>query len=216
MNNNALGTNLQADEIAALQARLLEVLGEEILYYTGGKSSSVPVETAQSLFESMLYCVKAYLDTLPDPYAALKTADTQQLFVQGLYLVRQYVEESKQLWEEAKNSRVNTDLMAYNHTLDDYFREFFKSYDPRFQAQITPGMGFLDYPLYRDRTDLTGILYIRNYLNELIEENKFCARYGKNRIRSLLFTHGARHHLDYRLLLVNLKELLLEEEEKLP
>lgn len=214
MNNHTLETSLQAEEIAALQSRLLELLGEEILYYTGGKSSSVPAETAQSLFESMLYCIKAYLGTLPDPYATLKTVDVQQLFVQGLYLVRQYEEESRQLWEEAKKTRVDTDLMVYNHTLDDYFREFFKSYNPRFQAHIIPGMGFLDYPLYRDDTDATGILYIRSYLNELIKENKFCAQYGKNHIRALLFTHGAKHHLDYRIMLVNIMELLLEEEKQ--
>lgn len=214
MNNPALGTYLQAEEIAKLQFRMLEVLGEEILYYTGGNSSSVPVETAQSLFESMLYCTKAYLDTLPDPYAVLKTVDAQQLFVQGLNLVKQYVEECRILWAEAKKTRVNTDLIAYNHTLDDYFREFFKSYNPRFQAQETPGLGFLDYPLYRDDTGVTGILYIRNYLNELIEENKFCAKYGKNHIRALLLTHGVRHHLDYRVMLVNLMELILEEEKQ--
>ncbi|MGX8701268.1 DUF6179 domain-containing protein [Caproiciproducens sp.] len=210
MNSNAaIAAFLNPDEIQDVQARLLNMLSEEILRYTGYESNSVPVETAQSLFESMLYCMTAYLNTLPDPYAALRALDLQQIFFSGLELVRQYVTECRQLLKKVKATRVQTELIAYNHTIDVGIKEFFQSYDPRFHAH--EGACTIDYPLCQDDQDVTGVLYIRNYLMELLEENEFCAGYGKNYIRALLLTHGVRHHLDYREMLMNIKELILEQ-----
>ncbi|MDF1494408.1 DUF6179 domain-containing protein [Caproiciproducens sp. CPB-2] len=215
MNSNAaIAAFLNPDEIQDVQARLLNMLSEEILRYTGYESNSVPVETAQSLFESMLYCMTAYLNTLPDPYAALRALDLQQIFFSGLELVRQYVTECRQLLKKVKATRVQTELIAYNHTVDSEISLLLKGYDPRFQAQKTTelsAMANISYPLFSDDLSVTGILYIRNYLLELLEENEFCAGYGKNYIRSLLLTHGVRHRLDYREMLVNIKELILEQ-----
>lgn len=214
--NTSIGAYLNPDEIQDVQARLLNMLSEEVLRYTGYESSSVPVETAQSLFESMLYCVTAYLNTLPDPYAALRTRDLQQIFYNGLELAKQYVQESRALLKKAKQTRVETDLIAYNHTIDSEIALLLKGYDPRFKAQNTTALSTvanISYPLFKDDLSVTGILYIRNYLTELIEENEFCAGYGKNYIRALLLTHGVRHHLDYRDMQVNIKELILEQDK---
>ncbi|MBE6831827.1 MAG: hypothetical protein E7519_16625 [Ruminococcaceae bacterium] len=215
MNSNAaIAAFLNPEEIQDVQARLLNMLSEEILRYTGYESNSVPVETAQSLFESMLYCMTAYLNTLPDPYAAMRAFDLQQIFFSGLELVKQYAAECRQLLKKVKATRVQTELIAYNHTIDSEISLLLKGYDARFQAQKTTelsDMANISYPLFSDDPSVTGILYIRNYLLELLEENEFCAGYGKNYIRSLLLTHGVRHHLDYREMLVNIKELILEQ-----
>ncbi|MBW7572813.1 DUF6179 domain-containing protein [Caproiciproducens faecalis] len=214
MNNNAITAYLTPEEIQDLQGRLLTMLGEEVLRYTGYESSSVQVEKAQSLYESMLYCITAYLNTLPDPYAALRALSLQQIFFGGLELVRQYAAECKVLLKRAKDTRVQTDLIAYNHTIDSEIDLLLKGYDPRFQAQNTTAlstMANISYPLFSDDLSVTGILYIRNYLLKLIEENEFCAGYSKNYIRALLLTHGVKHGIDYRDMLVNIKELILEQ-----
>nr|WP_319489476.1 DUF6179 domain-containing protein [uncultured Caproiciproducens sp.] len=214
--NTSIGAFLNPDEIQDIQVRLMKMLSEEVLRYTHDQSNSVPVETAQSLFESMLYCITAYLSTLPDPNAALKTRDLQEVFVNGLNLIKQYVEESRALLKKAKLTRVQTDLIAYNHTIDSEIAQLLQGYDPRFKAQYTTALSTvanISYPLSKDDLSITGILYIRNYLMELIEENEFCAKYSKNHIRALLFTHGAKHHLHYRDMMVNIKDLILEEEK---
>jgi len=138
----------------------------------------------------------------------------QQIFFSGLELVKQYAAECRQLLKKVKATRVQTELIAYNHTIDSEISLLLKGYDARFQAQKTTelsDMANISYPLFSDDPSVTGILYIRNYLLELLEENEFCAGYGKNYIRSLLLTHGVRHHLDYREMLVNIKELILEQ-----
>ncbi len=210
--NSSLTAFLSPEEIAAVQSRMMQLLSEEILKYTHDQSSSVPVETAQSLFESMLYCVTAYLDTLPDAAVALKTRDLEKLYRCGLDLIKQYVIECQALLIKVKATRVQTDLIAYNNTIDQCFDEFFESYNPRFEAQNT--VTCIDYPLLKDDMSVTGILYIRNYLTELLKENKFCAQFSKNHIRSLLLTHGVKHHLDYRDMLINIPELILEQSKE--
>jgi hypothetical protein len=209
--NTSLASFLHPEEVAAVQARLMQMLSEEILYYTNGKSSSVPAEAAQSLLESMLYCITAYLDTLPEPQSALKTRDLGELYQNGLNLVKQYIEDAKKLLKEVKATRVQTDLIAYNNTVDSAIDEFLQCYNPRFEAQSTTAL--IDYPLSKDDMSITGILYILNYLTQLKKENAFCAKYSKNHIRALLFSHGAKYHLDYREMLVNIPEIILEHEK---
>lgn len=212
-NNTSLAAFLKPEEVAAVQSRMMQMLGEEILYYTHGQSSSVSVETAQSLLESMLYCITAYLNTLPEPAAALTTRDLGELYQKGLDLINQYVKECETLLAEVKATRMQTDLIAYNNTVDSEIDELLQHYDPRFAAQNTTplsAMAIISYPLSKDDMSITGIVYIKNYLTQLKSENKFCAKYSKNHIRSLLLTHGIKHHLDYRDMLINIPELILE------
>ncbi len=208
MNSNSLATYLSAEEIGAVQLGVMQLLSEEILQYTNYQSSSVRTETAQNILESMLYSITAYLDTQSDPAAVLRTQQLKELRRKGLNLLKQYVEECRVLLKEVKATRTPTELIAYNNTIDDAFDEFFKSYDPQFDAQNTAAM--IDYPLLKDDQSVTGIVYIKNYLTQLKSENVFCAGYSKNYIRSLLLTHGLKHHLDYREMLINIPELILE------
>jgi hypothetical protein len=75
-------------------------------------------------------------------------------------------------------------------------------------------MAFIEYPLLKDDASITGIIYIKNYLTQLKLENEFCAKYSKNHIRALLLTHGVKHHLDYREMLVNIPELIKEDSKQ--
>lgn len=215
MNDRTLASFLSADEISTVQLGVMQLLGEEIMQYNHMQSSSVKVETAQSLLESMLYSITAYLDTLPEPAAALKTQNLKDLRQKGLDLLKQYIEEAKTLLKEVKATRVQTELIAYNNTIDFAIDKLLQCYDPRFEAQNTTPLSktaIIDYPLSKDNTSITGILYIKNYLIQLKKENEFCAGYSKNYIRALLLTHGVKHHLDYREMLINIPELILERQ----
>lgn len=216
-NDTSLGAFLNPEEVAEIQAHLMQMLSEEILYYTHGKSNSVSVEQAQSLFESMLYCITAYINTLADPQNALKTQNLEELYRNGLELVKQYVNDAHLLLAEAKLTRIPTDLIAYNQVIDSDIDQLLEVYDPRFGAQNTTPLSttaIIEYPLLKDDLSVTGILYIINYLTELIKENKFCEQFSQNHIRSLLFAHGAKHQLDYRELLINIPELILAQNKE--
>jgi hypothetical protein len=209
--DNFLASYLSPEETVEIQAKIMRLLSKEILYYTGGKSSSVTVETAQKLLESALYSITLYLDSQSEPYTAIKTESLEDIRQKGLELVKLKVEEAKQLLKEVRETRTPTDLIAYNGTIDVALEGFFQLYDPRFEAQSTAAV--IDYPLSKDDMSVTGILYIISYLTQLKKENEFCAKYSKNHIRALLFAHGAKHHLDYREMLVNIPEIILEYEK---
>lgn len=212
MNETALGIpRLTEEENGRFRAELLNALAEQLRRYTGGQSSSVPAEIAEQVLESMLYCASVRLSGEPDPASALREIPAEELFQSGLARVKQLTEEAKAIYREALRTRIPTELIAYNVVLDGALPGFFKTYDPEYDAHENGGLtGFPDYPLLRDDRSRGGILYMKRYLEELVRENRFCAGYRKNHIRALLLVHGRKHRLDYRELIVNIPELILE------
>lgn len=208
----------------AFRAELLDLLAEQVLRHNAGQSSSVRVETAEQIFESMLYCIRAYLEseeissgrlTEDHPPKAELTpgASPRELYRRGLELVKRETLTAKAIYREVLKTRVKTGQLAYNATLDGAIPGFFATYDPDYAAHENGALtGFPDYPLLRDDRSRGGILYMKAYLEELLLENKFCARCPVNRIRALLFVHGQKHGLDYREVIVNIPELILEHE----
>ena len=205
---------LSPEESERFRSGILWALADQLGRYTAGESSSVPEEVAEKVLESMLYCVSAELSARPDPAGALRCVSPEELFRRGCERVKAMVSDLKILYRQVLSTRIPTDLIAYNETLDGAIPGFFKTYDPEYAAHENGALtGFPDYPLLSDDQSRGGILYMKNYMEELLRENRFCARYGKNYIRSVLLLYGRSYHLDYRELLVNIPELLLEREQ---
>ena len=196
------------------RTQLLQLLAERILCYNGGKSSSILTEEAEKLLESILYCIRIYFDSAEMRDKDFAGITAQEAYRKGLQLVKDEVVQAKEIYKAVLKSRVVTDLIAYNVTLDGAIPGFFRTYDPEYGAHENGGLtGFPDYPLLcDDQSRGGGIRYMKAYLEELQRENEFCGRYRKNYIRSLLFVHGQKHRLDYREMLVNIPELILEKE----
>lgn len=214
MNESFLaGAGLSPEESERFRAGMLWALADQLGRYTAGESSSVPEEAAEKVLESMLYCVSVELSARPDPAAALREIPAAELFRRGAERVKGMTEDLKILYRQVLRTRIPTDLIAYNETLDGAIPGFFKTYDPEYAAHENGALtGFPDYPLLSDDQSRGGILYMKNYLEELLRENRFCARYKKNYIRAVLLLHGRNCHFDYRELIVNIPELLLERE----
>lgn len=207
------GAGLSEQEAEQFQKGMLWALTEQLKRYTADQSSSVPAEAAEKVFASMMYCVSAELSACPDPAGAMRSVSPDRLFRRGRERVKTMVLESEKIYLNVLESRTETDLTAYNSTLDKALPGFFKTYDPDYAAQENGALtGFPDYPLLHDDQSRGGILYIKKYLEELLRENRFCARYRKNYIRALLLLHGKKYHLNYRELFVNIPELILEQE----
>lgn len=204
---------LNAEKSEQFRSGILWALADQLGRYTAGQSSSVPVEAAEKVFESMLYCVSAELSVRPDPTAALREKSPEELFRRGVERVKGMVSDAQLLYREVLETRIQTDLIAYNATLDGAIPGFFKTYDPEYAAHENGALtGFPDYPLLNDDKSRGGVLYMKRYLEGLLRENRFCACYRKNYIRAVLLFHGRKHRLDYREMIVNIPELLLERE----
>lgn len=187
------------------------VLAEQIKCFTAGESSSVPTETAEKLFESILYTVAAYLRTVPDPGEVMQHISPRVLFQEGRRLLETEVKQARQLWAEVKKTRIPTGLIVYNATVDQAMQAFFQTYDLKYAAHENGALlGFPDYPLLEDDQSRGGILYIKQYLEQLERENEWCARFRKNQIRAVLLIYGKKYHLDYHEMIINIPEVLLE------
>ncbi|ODA41024.1 DUF6179 domain-containing protein [Desulfosporosinus sp. BG] len=197
---------LSVTEYETIQVQSLQLLAKQVQRYTGGESSSVKVETAQSIMQSILYVIGSYLKTFPEAelgLAALKQKPLLELYQHGKKLITAQLASAKQLLIDIQTDGFITDNQAYNDTIQNAIPPFFTDYDVNFAAHDTPAS--IDYPLCNDKMDLVGIEYISNYLETLCLENKFLDLFPMPAISRLLQGFND-HHKD---LLINIFGLVL-------
>jgi len=196
-------TDLKLEDIEMQSLKLLAAQTER---YTFGDSSSVKVETAQKILESIFYCIGVYLKSFQDTDVSLnvlKENPLSMLFQQGRKLIDSKFIAARQMLSIIQTDCIITDNCAYNNTVQSGIEPFFNKYDAEFTAQDAPGS--IDYPLSNDKMDLVGIEYIFNYLQKLGLENQFCKNFSAHDITNLL--QGYNDH--YQDLLINIFELVL-------
>jgi len=172
------------------------LLEERIRRYTMGDSSSVPVDTARRLLESILYCLdvqkRAGKDALPD------TAPMKTRWQSGVDASKRIAKRARLLLLQAQRTPPPLTNTGYCDTLSA-LPAFFSNYDPDFFAQEIPCS--FDYPLCQPVSDaLLGAEYIQDYLRRLLAENALLLAFSQEALLSLYETY----YIDYADLLVNL------------
>ncbi|WP_035284150.1 DUF6179 domain-containing protein [Clostridium sp. Maddingley MBC34-26] len=197
---------LNKAEIEGIQFQILEILKENVIYYTKAESCSVRVEVAEQLMLSIYYTIGVYLkskSSIRERIKLIKEDKMKELFLKGEKLLRIKLEEGKKLLEHVQKTKLKTGNIAYIETIDYGIPPFFKEYDIRFFSHEAPGS--IDYPLAIDEMDLVGIEYILDYLTKLNYENMFCSNFDNEEIQFLL--KGYDKNCDH--LLINIFELVL-------
>lgn len=196
-----LGALSDEDE-RTLQLKLWRLLSRQTEMYTMGDSSSVRIETAQALLESIQFCLNLYLKKSGNTKELLVTSDLDELFALGIKAVEEQIETGKQLYHAACVTAPEIDNISYKDTLIG-IGGFFKHYDYRYFAQ-TISCDF-DYQLCHAVEDsYQGIEFINEYLRRIIIENDFVRHFDHDRAIRLLESHCS----DYRGLLINIYEPL--------
>ncbi|MBE0501969.1 MAG: hypothetical protein IBX47_11055 [Desulfuromonadales bacterium] len=196
---------LTDSELESIQLQSLQLLAKQTERYTRGESSSVRVETAQSIMQSIFYSIGIYLKSFPDPdlsIEVLKQSSLLELYQRGRKLIETQFDSAKQLLDTVHDNSLITDNLAYNDTMKG-IPFFFSAYDLDFAAHDTPAS--IDYPLSNDKMELVGVEYIHNYLQMLFLENQFCKNFTEHDIHCLL--SGYDDH--YQDLLINIFGLVL-------
>ena len=185
------------DEIA-IQTKLWQLLARRTELYTMGDSSSVRIETAQELLQSISFCLELFLRQSRNTKKFLVSADLEEVFGQGQTVCEEKIELGKLLYNKACLTAPGIENISYRDTLTE-IGGFFKHYDYRFFAHRIPCD--IDYQLCNPvKESMLGIEYINDYLGRIIVENDFVRRFEKNRVESLLECCCP----DYRGLLINL------------
>lgn len=201
---------LSSQDVYNIQHGLIHILQELIRRYTQGKSSSVTSETAERIMASILYAVDAYAFSFEHPEEAvmsLKSTDIRHVYKEGVDRVSQCFAETKLLYREIRRNKLNVPVDAYNMTIDESLPLFIDKYGIIFDAHNT--MTSIDYPLAIDDMRLQGVYYIRQYMEHLNIETRFCRLFAERSLLKLLSDYGKVCRFDYRIELFNLFGLML-------
>ena len=189
---------LTEEDEGILQNKLWKLLARRTELYTMGESSSVRIEIAQELLQSINFCLGLYLKQSGNTKKFFVNADLEELLKQGQAVCEEKIELGKLLYNRACLTAPEIENISYRDTLKD-IGGFFKHYDYLFFAHLIPCD--IDYQLCNPvKESLQGIEYINDYLGRIIIENDFVKRFEKNKVESLLNSYCS----DYKGLLINL------------
>lgn len=198
---------LNNSDIENIQLQFISLLSYKCGRYNFGESSSIRVETAESIMKSNLYTIGLYLKSLPNPdYAVqeVKTIKISELYERGRELVNTKFQTAKYIYNLVQKNKTTTLNQSYNSTLSENgIGIFFKLYNLEYEVHESPAS--IDYQLCNPVTDLEGVEFILKYLETLYLENEFCMNFTKENIHHLLcgYEEGYKH------LLINIFEQVL-------
>lgn len=197
---------LSESRIEQIQIELVELMGKEVERYTNDESSSVPVEKAQEILQSITYSMGIFLKNTTDmtqKIDILKEMKVRDLFYKGMETVSAAKSRASALLEELQKNSRKFDNYAYQDTIHTGLPDFFHDYNIEFGAQEIPAS--FDYPSFETITDLLGVEYIEKYLKSLVLEDRFLRHFSDFSVNLLLkgFDREAEH------MLINLFELVL-------
>ena len=183
-----------------VQTELVKLLAKKTERYTGGESTSVPVETAQKLLYSVCFTLGVDFSGSSLDLDRLAGKNLTREYDQGLSRIEEKIQWGKDLWETAYLTAPAIENISLRDTLES-IGGFWKRYDYTYFAHEIPCD--IDYQLCRPVPETQfGIDYINQYLSRLIIENDFIRRFPLMQEIGLL----EQYCPDYRGLLINLYE----------
>ncbi|MEL7569888.1 MAG: DUF6179 domain-containing protein, partial [Eubacteriaceae bacterium] len=191
---------LSDDDVLDIQMKLFSLLAKRTHRYTMDDSSSVPIEIAEDLYQSICFSISLFLKQTGNSILFLKDTEPGQLLKLAWTEIELQIKEGKKLLKLVRSTSQKIDNKSYIDTLKE-IGNFFKDYDYRFYAHEIPCD--IDYQLCQPlNKELQGIEYINEYLRSLLIENEFCSHFDKGIIVALLRSYCP----DYKDLLINLYE----------
>ncbi|MDY0406668.1 DUF6179 domain-containing protein [Virgibacillus sp. 179-BFC.A HS] len=120
---------LNSQEVYEVQIQLMQILKESIRRYTREESSSISSDVAEEILTSILYAVDAFLFQLGDPENAInfvKKNNMEITYEQGVKIVKDCLEETRALFKEIRNNKLDVAVDSYNITIDESIPLFLK------------------------------------------------------------------------------------------
>ena len=178
---------LSQAEADRLRAGFFTVLGRKTLDFTDGKSSSVRAEQAEAIMSSVFWTASLALKACPSVYDAvdmMKSTDAAEIYSAGRKRLETKLKTAKLYRSLVLKTMLKCSNRAYNTTLDDGIRGFFRIYDPEFGADrigITA-----DYPLFIPVRGLSGAEFICKYLESAYYENLFIGLFRPDAVKNVM------------------------------
>jgi hypothetical protein len=179
-----LSPGLTDEQAERIRAGLWQLLAVRTKLYTMGDSSSVRIEVAAELSESILYTLNAYQESIGSRIAQLNPeADLVEIFDLGLGCLTRQLDSGKRAAAALPGEMLPIPNQFYQ-SVPKEINDFFRQYDAYYFAHQSAG--FIGYPLNQSVDGLRGIQYINEYLRRFRIENRFCSRFESDAVISLL------------------------------
>lgn len=198
---------LSSKESERIQLECLKLLADCTERFTKGKSSSVRVEIAQGIMASNLFTIGLYLKSLPNVTAVLfhiVNEPIEKLYEYGHGILKRKINVAHYFFHLVGKTKLQTQNHAYNTTIDQGFKPFFDTYEINFHAHEIPSD--IDYQLIHPVTDLAGVEFVIQYLENLYYENLFCSYFDATVIDEVMCGYDE----SYKNLLDNICEQVLQ------
>lgn len=209
----AIHNILSENELLKIRTGLDKAFVETAEQFTKRESSTIPKETAEQFYSSLLYqCDIALMQSkaVQGAIDVLKNKDVSDILAKGKSIILALHEDSKRIFQIAFKNRLHLPIYSYGYMLEKAFDEYCAGYSARFDAKniITS----IDYPLlgrpaYSLKTQ--GVLFIHEYYTAIMYENLFCKRFDEKNIELLLLCFGKQNRVDYRDMFFNISEVVL-------
>lgn len=180
-----LETYFTEAEQAQVLGRLWELLKKQAGKFNGIDSTSMSVERAQNILESMLYTLEVAIGGGIERAALLQT-DLTPLLEQGRQILMRRKKEARVEWNLICRELPRVKNVYFLSTMKN-LGFFFEQYDIYYGAHEIPCN--IDYwPLCPVSEPLKGVSYIEQYLHQIQMENDFLNAFD-NRVVNCLHRH---------------------------
>jgi len=201
--NIQIDKNISEEDKMLIEFKIWNLLGKHTERYTMGDSTSVPIEIAEELLNSICFSLGLELRELMNAKEVLMEEDISDLLKASWSKIASLMERGKKLLEAVRKSSSNIENISYKDTINE-IDKFFNKYDYRFFAHKIDCS--IDYQLSNPISEkLQGIEYINEYLKTLLIENEFCICFDKDNISYILNSYCS----NYKELLINIFEPIL-------
>lgn len=193
---------------------ILALFQKELNHYVGEGTTSVSERTGRNIFASVRFTLSlAPADTAAASPAAADTASpaaaasVEQRFCDGQKRLLSLMEESERDFRAILAMKIHLPLDTYYGTLYREIPTFFRLYDGQYAAHETPGL--MDYPLAIEIENLTGIVYIHEYLRRMRIECEYIHRVTETLCSELISAYSRKYDMDITSVPVNFFEILM-------
>lgn len=178
---------LSQDDIFKIQYECVQILAKIICRYNSDFSSSIRIEEAEALMNSVIYTIGFHLKTLTninEMIDLLRISRIEDLYIKGKERIYESIRYVKKIYIKIKETKLNINNCYYINTIEKALNRIIKKYDAEYHANEVYCL--LDYPIAISVNNYTGIEYIKLYVESLYSENVFCNKFDLRDINELL------------------------------
>lgn len=178
---------ISATENQRIQNDLFTILNEQIVQMNGTFVATLGVEQAEQWLLSICYQISYQLiimDSIETQIKELLETPIRELYQRGHQKLLEDIKKLKKRFEQLQEDSYPFTQEAYKSVMESALAEFFRNYDTVKKAQELPTE--FDYAVSKELENVSGISFVKEYVEALICENEFLIQFSYESIQGLM------------------------------